>query len=90
MDGLFSYLHYFRCINYQYIFNKIVGAILATVISQFFCALLCLARLMKESGSYRLVIGDLCFDFDMLKRITLLGLPSEIQNSIIAFANIEV
>lgn len=68
----------------------VAGAALATVVSQFFCALLCFFQLMKESGSYRLLISDLCFDFDMLKRIIIIGLPSGIQNSIIAFANVVV
>lgn len=68
----------------------VAGAALATVISQLFSALLCFFQLTKEKGSYRLVIRDLCFDFSMLKKIIVIGLPSGIQNSIIAFANVVV
>lgn len=66
------------------------GAALATVISQVFSAILCLIRLLRTHESYRLSIADIRFDAKMLKQIIRIGLPSGVQNSIIAFANVVV
>ncbi len=66
------------------------GAALATVISQVFSAILCLIQLLRTHESYRLSIADIRFDVKMLKQIIRIGLPSGVQNSIIAFANVVV
>lgn len=66
------------------------GAALATVISQVFSAALCLIQLMRTRESYRLQISKIRFDFKMLRQIVHIGLPSGVQNSIIAFANVIV
>lgn len=66
------------------------GAALATVISQVFSAILCLIQLLRTHESYRLSIADIRFDAKMLKQIIRIGLPSGVQNSIIAFANVVV
>lgn len=74
----------------SYMHTGVGGAALATVISQFVSAVLCLIRLLKTKESYRLVIKDIGFDKNMFGQIIKQGLPSGVQNSIIAFANVVV
>ena len=66
------------------------GAALATVISQFISVFLCLARLMRTKEEYRISIKKIGFDKEMLKLIIKYGLPSGLQNSVIAIANVVV
>lgn len=66
------------------------GAAMATVISQVFSALLCLIRLLGTEDCYKLRIKEIGFDRKILKQIIQVGLPSGVQNSIIAFANVVV
>ena len=66
------------------------GAALATVISQVVSALLCLIQLMKTKENYRLQLKAIKFDKKILMEIIRIGLPSGVQNSIIAFANVIV
>lgn len=66
------------------------GAALATIIAQFISALLCLSRLVRTKECYQLHIRKIGFQWDMLKQIIRFGLPSGLQNSIIAFANVVV
>lgn len=66
------------------------SAALATIISQFVSASLCLRRLLHSPEDYRVSIKKIRFDTGMLKQIIHNGLPSGIQNSIIALANVVV
>lgn len=66
------------------------GAALATVISQFASAILCLIQLLKTKECYRLIVKDIRFDKTVLGQIIRIGFPSGIQNSIISFANVIV
>lgn len=66
------------------------SAALATIISQFVSALLCLYRLLHSPDEYRVSIRKIRFDPIMLKQILQNGLPSGLQNSIIALANVVV
>ena len=66
------------------------GAALATVISQVVSALLCLIQLMRTKEDYRLDLRSIRFERDILGQIVRVGLPSGVQNSIIAFANVIV
>ena len=66
------------------------GAALATVISQVFSAVLCFIQLLRTRDSYRLQVTSIRFDLKMLGQIIRMGLPSGVQNSIIAFANVIV
>lgn len=66
------------------------GAALATVISQVVSALLCLIQLMRTRECYRLELKDIRFQRDILWQVVRVGLPSGVQNSIIAFANVIV
>lgn len=73
------------------VFDMGVGsAAFATILSQFISAALCMRKLMKTEDSYRLVIKDIRFHKDMLIKIIRYGLPSGLQNSIIAIANVVV
>ena len=66
------------------------GAALATVISQILSAILCFVQLLRSHDSYQLQITKIRFDAKMLGQIVRIGLPSGVQNSIIAFANVVV
>ena len=66
------------------------GAAIATVVSQMVSAVLCFRKLMQADGPYRLVPKRIRFELPMLKQITAQGIPSGVQNSIIAIANVVV
>ncbi|MBE5960178.1 MAG: MATE family efflux transporter, partial [Lachnospiraceae bacterium] len=66
------------------------AAALATVISQAVSAILCFGRLVRYDTVYRVHPKKVRFHKGMLKQIIKLGLPSGVQNSIIAFANVIV
>lgn len=66
------------------------SAALATVISQFISALLCLRTLLTTTEEYRVEIRKIRFDMFMLKQIIKNGLPTGLNNSIIAIANVVV
>ncbi len=68
----------------------VAGAAVATVISQVVSAVLCIIKLMRSDGPYRLEIKRIGFDLPLLKKITSQGVPSGVQNSIIAIANVVV
>lgn len=66
------------------------GAAVATIIAQIISATLCLRRLVRYDTVYQVTIRKIRIHFKMLKQILKIGLPSGVQNSIIAFANIIV
>ncbi len=66
------------------------GAALATILSQFISMLLCLIRLLRIKEDCRISLKEIRFHPDMLKMILRYGLPSGLQNSIIAIANVVV
>ena len=66
------------------------SAALATTISQGVSALLCCIRLMRCDAPYRLNLKKIRYHWDSFKQIISYGLPSGIQNSVIAFANVVV
>lgn len=66
------------------------GAALATIIAQYISAALCLWRLLRVKENYRVELRSIRFHWEMLKRVVRFGLPSGIQNSIIAIANVVV
>lgn len=68
----------------------VAGAAVATVISQVVSAVLCIIKLIRSDGPYRLEIKRIGFDLPLLKKITSQGVPSGVQNSIIAIANVVV
>lgn len=68
----------------------VFSAGLATVISQGVSALLCFIRLLRVKEVYRLSLKEIRFHKGMLSRIIRFGLPSGVQNSVIAIANLFV
>lgn len=66
------------------------AAAFATVFSQGISAVLCCIQLLRTKGEARLQLSEIGFDPDSLKNIIRFGLPSGIQNSVIALANIVV
>lgn len=66
------------------------AAAVATVIAQAVSALLCFIQLLRAKGAHRLVIREIGFHMESLKNIIRFGLPSGIQNSVIAMANLVV
>ena len=66
------------------------GAALATVISQAVSAVLGFWRLCRTTGTYRVWLGKVRFHGRTLPQLLTLGIPSGLQNSIIAIANVVV
>lgn len=66
------------------------SAALATTVSQAVSVIPCMAHLMKKGTAYRVRIKKLRISADMLKDIVRYGLPTGVQNSVIAFANVLV
>lgn len=72
----------------KYIKLGIAGAAIATDISQFISSTLALIYLAKTRLPYRVNIFKAKPDFDMCIRILKIGLPTAIQNAVIAFSNV--
>lgn len=68
----------------------IKGAALATVIAQFLSAILAFVKLTRVDDVHRVVLKDIKIDADTLKQELKLGIPTGIQNSVIAIANVIV
>lgn len=66
------------------------GAALATTISQTVSAILCLISLLREKASCKISVKKLKIHPPLVKEIVRFGLPSGVQNSVIAFANVIV
>ena len=66
------------------------AAALATVISQVASVVLCLFHLLHRTDAFRVELRKIRFHWDMLKEIVRYGLPSGVQNSVIALANVIV
>ena len=66
------------------------GAALATILSQFVSVALCLRRLMGIPSEYQVRWREVRFDGEMTRLILQYGLPSGLQNSVIALANVVV
>ena len=66
------------------------GAALATILAQFFSVILCLRRLMRGEEEYRVYPRKIRYDWELLRLTIRYGLPSGLQNSVIALANVVV
>lgn len=66
------------------------GAAAATTIGQALSFILCMIRLVRTDEVYKVYIRNIRFDVPLLKEIIRYGLPSGIQNSVIAIANVFV
>ena len=73
------------------VFDWGVGsAAVATTISQGVSALFCFIHLLRVDGPYRVNIKEVSFDKESFWHIVKYGLPSGVQNSVIALANVVV
>lgn len=68
----------------------VAGAGYATLIAQAIAAALVTVVLMKTDGPHQLIIKQICFDFPILKKIIMIGLPTGIQQSIVSLSNVIV
>ena len=68
----------------------VAWAAIATTISQLLSAILCLVQFLKKGTVYTLALKKLRIHGDMLREILRYGLPSGVQNSVIAMANVLV
>lgn len=68
----------------------VAGAALATVLGQMISAIIAFAHLMSGRFVVKIEIKKLTFDRHILKDIFTQGLPSGVQNSVIAIANVVV
>ncbi len=66
------------------------SAAIATVISQGVSFVLCMMHLMKKGRVFTVEIKKLRFHSDMVREIIRFGVPSGVQNSVIALANVIV
>ena len=66
------------------------SAAIATTISQGVSALLCLIHLLRVDTPYRVKLREIRFHKESLVQIVRYGLPSGVQNSVIALANVFV
>lgn len=66
------------------------SAAVATVISQAASVVLCMAYLLRKGNIFTVELQKIRFHRDMLSEIVRYGLPSGVQNSVIAFANVIV
>lgn len=65
----------------------VVGAAIATGLSQLVCATLVVRALMKTDQPGRITLRKLRIDWRILKRILILGFPTGIQSGMYPFAN---
>lgn len=73
------------------VFNfGIAGAAVATVISQFISAILAFTKLMQVKGEHKVIFKKIRVNRIMSTRLLKMGLPTGVQNSVIAFANVIV
>ena len=73
------------------VFNMgVMGAALATTLSQTLSAVLILIKLISSNEVYKLHISKIRIDKDILKRILLIGVPTGLQSVLICFSNIIV
>ena len=66
------------------------AAAMATTLSQGISALLCCVHLLRLDGPGRVRVREIRFHSQTLRAILRLGLPSGVQNSVIAMANLVV
>ena len=66
------------------------SAAIATTISQGVSAVLCFTHLLRVDAPYRVSVRKIGFDKKSLAEIIRYGLPSGVQNSVIALANVFV
>ena len=74
----------------KYLYAGVGSAAVATVIAQLISALLCMRNLLRADEEYRLRIRKIGIDWKMMKLILRYGVPTGLQYSVIAVANVVV
>lgn len=73
-----------------YLKTGIAGAAYATVISQAISATLTMLLLINTSAEYKISLAELKLDPEQTKEIIRVGIPSGIQNAVVAISNVIV
>lgn len=68
----------------------VMGAALATTIAQTISAVLIMIKLIKSNEIYKLHISKIRIDFEILKKILVIGIPTGLQSVLVCFSNIIV
>ncbi|MGN1033400.1 MAG: MATE family efflux transporter [Intestinibacter sp.] len=68
----------------------VMGAALATTIAQFISAILILIKLIRTNEIYKFYISKTKIDFEILKSILVIGVPTGIQSVLVCFSNVIV
>ena len=66
----------------------VLGAALATVVSQLISVILVFQKMLRTEDVYKLTIRELKMDKALLKEIMRLGLPSAVQSSLVGLSNL--
>lgn len=74
----------------KYLGMGIGGAAFATVIAQFISAILAFVKLTRVDGPHRIYLKKLKMDLNILGKELKIGVPTGIQNSVIAIGNVVV
>ena len=73
------------------VFNMgVMGAALATTLSQTLSAILIMRKLLTTDEIYKLHLNKIKIDKEILKRILLIGIPTGLQSVLVCFSNIIV
>ena len=91
------YLIFSTCVNIALDMLLVAGlgfgvgsAAIATTVSQGVSAFLCFAHMLRVDAPYRISLRKIRFHKESLLQIVRYGLPSGVQNSVIALANVVV
>ena len=69
---------------------NVAGVALATIIAQWVSAILAVIVLLNTQSNIKLRIKDIKIDFEILKKIIVIGIPAGLQMAITAFSNVFV
>ena len=69
---------------------NVEGAALATILSQFLSAILCLRLLITTNESHRVYLSKIRIHGDVGREILEMGIPTGVQNSLISISNVVV
>ncbi len=67
---------------------SVAGVALATIISQYFSALVIMWLMMRSNDHYKLSLRKMRFYPQMLKKIICVGVPAGIQSTVFSFSNV--
>lgn len=74
----------------KYLHMGVAGAGYATLLAQAISAMLVVVVLIRSDEAHRLILKQIGFDFPILKKIIMIGLPTGIQQSIVSLSNVIV